>query len=67
MFSRALAFLPQLLNRMPRTAAFGVRLYIALVVIQFVCGFMVGAGLIMFDYNLDFVSAFLPVDDPVDD
>lgn len=63
MFSRALAFLPQLLNRMPRAAAFGVRLYIALVVIQFVCGFMVGAGLIMFDYNLDFVSAFLPVDD----
>jgi len=48
---------------MPRAAAFGVRLYIALVVIQFVCGFMVGAGLIMFDYNLDFVSAFLPVDD----
>jgi hypothetical protein len=63
MFSRALAFLPQLLNRMPRAVAFGARLYIALVVIQFVFGFIVGAGLAMFDYNLDLVSAFLPVDD----
>ncbi len=63
MFSRALAFLPQLLNRMPRAAAFVARLYIALAVIQFVFGFLVGTGLVMFDYNLDLVSAFLPVDD----
>jgi hypothetical protein len=61
MFSRTVAFLPQLLSRIPKLAAFGVRLYLALVVIQFVAGFMVGAGLVRFDYDLDFVSSFLPM------
>ena len=63
MLSRTRAYLPRILNRVPKAAVFGARLYIALVVIQFVCGFIVGAGLVMFDYDLDFVSSFLPVDD----
>ena len=62
MLSRAETFLPQLLSRIPKLAAFGARLYIMLVVIQFVCGFMVGVGLAIFGYDLDFVSSFLPVD-----
>ena len=62
MHSRDVAFLPQLLSRIRKLAAFGARLYIALVIVQFVCGFMVGAGLIVFDYNLDFVPSFLRID-----
>ena len=62
MLSRARTYLQWILNRVPKAAAFGARLYIALVVVQFVCGFIVGAGLVMFDYDLDFVSSFLPVD-----
>ena len=63
MLSRARTYLPWILNRVPKAAVFGARLYIALVVVQFVFGFIVGAGLVMFDYDLDFVSSFLPVDD----
>jgi hypothetical protein len=63
MLSRARTYLPSILNRVPKAAVFGARLYIALVVVQFVCGFIVGAGLVIFDYDLDFVSSFLPVDD----
>jgi hypothetical protein len=62
MFSRTVAFLPQLLSRIPKLAAFGVRLYISLAVIQFVCGFMAVVGLAMFGYDLDFIYSFLPVD-----
>ena len=62
MHSRDVAFLPQFLSRIRKLAAFGARLYIALVIVQFVCGFMVGAGLIVFDYNLDFVPSFLRID-----
>jgi hypothetical protein len=48
---------------LPRAAAYGARIYLALVVIQFVFGFLVGAGSVMFDYDLDFVSSFLSADD----
>jgi hypothetical protein len=62
MFSSAVALLPQLFSRIPKLVAFGARLYIALVVIQFVCGFMAVVGLAMFGYDLDFIYSFLPVD-----
>ena len=62
MFSSAVAFLPQLLSHIPKLVALGARLYIALVVIQFVCGFTVVVGLAIFGYDLDFISSFLPVD-----
>ena len=62
MFSRTVAFLPQLFSRIPKLVAFGARIYIALVVIQFVCGFMAVVGLAMFGYDLDSIYSFLPVD-----
>jgi hypothetical protein len=63
MLSRTFTFWPRLLSRLPRAAAYGARIYLALVVIQFVFGFLVGAGSVMFDYDLDFVSSFLSADD----
>jgi len=62
MLSDSPALLQRLLGRVPKAAAFGARLYLAIIVIQFVCGFVVGAGLVMFDYNLDFFYSLLPAD-----
>lgn len=62
MLSRAVTFLPQLASRIPKIAAFAARLYIALVVIQFLCGFILVVGLAMFGYDIDFIYSFLPVD-----
>ena len=60
MFSDTVAFLKKLLSRIPKLAAFAARLYIALVVIQFFCGFMLVVGLAMFGYDLDFIYSILP-------
>ena len=66
MLSRAVTFLPQLASRIPKIAAFAARLYIALVVVQFLCGFILVVGLGIFGYDLDFISSFLPVENQGD-
>ena len=61
MHTHTVPFLPQLLSRIRKLIALGARLYIALVIVQFFCGFMVGAGMAIFGYDFDFISSFLSI------
>ena len=63
MLTSAPAGLQRLLGRVAPAVKVGASLYLALVVIQFVAGFVVGASLMLFDYDLDAVLAVLPPDE----
>jgi len=64
MLNRAPASLQRFLGRAHPLAMFGLRLYIAIAVLQFVAGFVVGAGgsLVLLDYDLGVFNSLFSVD-----
>jgi hypothetical protein len=62
MLNRAAVSLQRLLGRLPTVAIFAARLYLAIVVFQFVAGFAVGVSLALFDYDVELIYSLLPAD-----
>ena len=62
MLNRAPTSLQRLLDRAPSLAVFGIRLYVAIAILQFVAGFVVGVSgsAVLLDYDLGFFDALFP-------
>lgn len=65
MLNRAPTSLQRLMGRAHPLAVFGIRLYVAIAILQFVAGFVAGASgsLVLLDYDLGFVNSLFPVGD----
>ena len=63
MLNRAPTSLQRLLDRAPSLAVFGIRLYVAIAILQFVAGFVVGVSgsAVLLDYDLGIFNLLFPV------